>query len=78
MRVHKTTLSQIKDIVKIFNSEIKDIHSTNQDMQTYIDSCNKEPEKCEVNLEQSTANLENVANITADIDIVIPQEKKRQ
>ena len=47
-------------------------------MQTYIDSCYKEPEKCEVYLEQSTAHLENVANITADIDILITQEKKRQ
>ena len=62
-------------MVEIFNSEIKDIHYTNQDMQIYIDTCDKEPEKCEVYLEQSTAHLENVANITADIDIVIPQEK---
>ena len=75
---HETTFSQIKDMVEIFNSEIKYIHSTNQDMKTYIDSCNKEPEKCELYLKQSTAQYENVANITADIDIVIPQEKKRQ
>ena len=32
----------MKEIVDMFNSEIKEIRSTNRYMQNYIDSCHKE------------------------------------
>ena len=36
------TTSQIKETLESFNSETMELRATNQDMQTYIDSCNKE------------------------------------
>ena len=33
------TIRQMQDIVEIFNSEVKEICSTNQDVQNYIGSC---------------------------------------
>ena len=41
---HGTTISHMKNIVEILNYGIKEISSTNQDMQNYIDSCHNEPE----------------------------------
>ena len=63
----------MKEILEILNSEIKEIHYTNQNMRTYIDSCNKEPEKLAAYTENITVHLENVSNITLNIDSVIPQ-----
>ena len=73
---HEKTINQMKDIVEIFNLEIKEICSTNRDMRNYIDGCHKESERCETYLEKRTAHLENVANITVNSDGVIPQEKQ--
>ena len=36
------TTSYIKEKLESFNYETKELRTTNQDMQTYIDSCNKE------------------------------------
>ena len=36
------TTSQINKTLKSFISETKELRATNQDMQTYIDRCNKE------------------------------------
>ena len=73
--VHETTTSHMKDIVDIFNSEIKETRSTNQDMQNYIDSCHKESERIAAYTEQIFAHFENIVNVTVDNDSVIPQEK---
>ena len=72
---HAMTISQMKDIVEILNCEIKEIRSTNRDMQNYIDSCHKEPEKRAAYLEQSTINFENVANINVNNYSLIPKNK---
>ena len=45
-------------------------------MQTYIESCKKEPERRVVYTEHNTEHFENVANITANSDSVILQEKQ--
>ena len=37
----ETNVIKTKDIVKIYNYEIKEIRSTNQDMKDYIDGCHK-------------------------------------
>ena len=58
--------------MEIYNYEIKEISSTNRDMQNYIDSCHKESEICAAYPEQSTAHFENVANITINSASVIP------
>ena len=66
----------MQDIVEIFNSEIKDIHSTNRDMKNYIDSFHKESERCAAYLKQSTIHFENVSNITINSDSVIQNINK--
>ena len=71
----ENTTNKIKEIVESFNSYIKEIRSTNQDMKTYIDSVkNKHAEYPE----QNTAYFENVANITVNGDSVILQEEERK
>ena len=35
---YEMTISRMKEILEIFNSEIKEISSTNQDMRSYINS----------------------------------------
>ena len=67
---YETTISQMKEIVEILNSEIKQVHSTNQGMQNYIDICHKESEVCAA---KNTVHFENVANITINSDILITQ-----
>ena len=62
----------MKDILEMYSSKIKKVCSTNQDMQTYVDSCNKEPEKCAAYTEKSILHYENVADIINDGDSVIP------
>ena len=42
-------------------------------MQNYIDIFQKESERHAAYPEQRTANFENIANITIDSDILIPQ-----
>ena len=73
---HETTISHMKEIAEIFNSEINEIHSTNRDIQNYIDSCHKYSEIRAEYPEQSTAHFENVVNITVLSDSVIPHKKK--
>ena len=46
-------------------------------MNNYIDICKKVSERCAEYPEQNTAHFENVANITAGSDSVIPQEKQK-
>ena len=75
---HEITINQMKQIVEIFNSDIKEIRFTNQDMRNYIDSCRRYPERRAAYPGQSTAHFENVANITDDGDSVITQEKEWQ
>ena len=43
---YETIFSEIKEVVGIFKSEIKETIFTNRDMKNYIDSCNKASEKC--------------------------------
>ena len=38
----KRTFSMMKDIVNLYSSYMKEVRSTNRDMQNYIDSCKKE------------------------------------
>ena len=45
-------------------------------MRNYIDSCHNESEARTLYQEQSTVHFENLANITVNSDIIIPQEKK--
>ena len=45
-------------------------------MQNYIDIFQKESERHAAYPEQRTANFENIANITIDSDILIPQQKQ--
>ena len=44
-------------------------------MQNYIESCQKESERCASYTEERTAHFKNVASITINSDSVIPQEK---
>ena len=67
------TIFQMKEIGEIFNSEIKYIHSTNQDMQNCIDSCHEESDIYAEYPEQSTVHFKNVSNITVNSDSVIPK-----
>ena len=66
----------IKEVLDIYSYYIKEINSTNRDMQTYIDSYKKESEKCAAYPEHSTVHFEYIANITVDSDSVISQEKQ--
>ena len=47
-------------------------------MQYYIDSCHKELERYASYPEQSTANYDNLANITVDSASGTPQEKQNE
>ena len=62
-----TTLSKMKYIFDIYNSEIEELRAINQYMQEHIDSCHKEPERCAAYLYQNTANFEDVQDITINI-----------
>ena len=64
------TTIQIKEMVQTFNSETKEICSTNRYMQTYIDSVKNDHVDYP---EQKTSYFENVVNITVNSDIVNPQ-----
>ena len=70
-KLHKTTISLMKEIVEIFNFYIKEILSTNQDMWNYIDNCHKESLRRAVYPEQSTKHFENFAKNTVNSDSVI-------
>ena len=59
-----------------FNSDKKELIATNRDLQTYIDGCHKESERCAAYPEQSTAHFNNVVNITVDSDSITPQKGK--
>ena len=50
---------------------MKEIRSTNWDLQKYIDGCHKESERRATYPEQSTPHFENIANITVDSTILI-------
>ena len=50
--------------------------ATNQDLQTYIDSCHKESEIRAAYPEQSNAHLNNIVNITVNSDSITPHKKK--
>ena len=67
----------MREIVKILNSTIKEIRSTNRYLRNYIDSCHKESLICAAYMKQRTEHFENVANITINSANVIPQEKKQ-
>ena len=56
-----------------FNSETKELRATNQDMQTYIDSCNKERAAY---TEHKNLHFKNIADITVDSYIINPHKKK--
>ena len=68
----------MREIVKILNSTIKEIRSTNRYLRNYIDSCHKESLICAAYMKQRTEHFENVANITINSANIIPQEKKRE
>ena len=61
----------------MYKYEIEEIHSINRDMQEHIDSYNKEPKRFAVYLEQNTAHLNNIANITFN-DIMTPQKRQNK
>ena len=68
---YEITISQMKEIVEIFYSEIQEIRSTNWYMQDYIDIFHKESERHAEYPEQSTGHFEKVANITVDSNSLI-------
>ena len=70
------TISNIKYIVEMFNSDIEDICSINRGMREHIDSFHKYLERRAAYPEHSSAHIENVVNITVGGPNVIPQEKK--
>ena len=70
--LQETTIINMKDIMEIYNYDIKEIRSTNRDMKSYIDNCHKESERRASYPKHSTAHFENVANITIDSAILIP------
>ena len=70
---HETNTSQTKDMFESFNSERKELCTTNKDLRTYIDSVNKESTPYP---DQNTLNFENVANITVNIDSITSQKEK--
>ena len=57
----------------MFSSETKELRATNQDMQTYIDSCNKEHAAY---TEQKNSHLRTIADIAVDSCIITPHKKK--
>ena len=59
-----------------FKYKTKELHATQRDLQTYIDSCHKESERRAAYTEHSTANFNNVANITVNSDIITSQKKQ--
>ena len=67
------TINQIKETLESFNSETMESRATNQDMQTFIDSYNKERV---VYTERNNLHLKNIADITVDSYIITPHKKK--
>ena len=63
-------------MLELFNFDTKQLCATKQDLQKFIDSCQKESKRHTAYPEQSTAHFNNVANITVDIDSIAPQKKK--
>ena len=59
-----------------FNSKIKELWATNQDLQTYIDSFNNESKSRAAYPEQNNAHLNNVANITVGSDSTTSHNKQ--
>ena len=59
-----------------FYYDAKELCSTKRDLRNYDDSCHKESERCTEYPEQSTANFNNVANITINDDSIDPQNKQ--
>ena len=51
------------------NSDTKELHSTKQDLRTYIDSVKKDSEAYP---EQNTVHFEKVANIIVNSDSITP------
>ena len=66
-------ISQIKEILESFNSEIKELRSVNQDLWTYIYSVKKYRAAY---MEQNTLHFKNVTNISIDSDSITPQKKQ--
>ena len=60
-----TTISHIKEMIMLFNSETNELRKTNQNMKYCIDSCKKEYEEYS---EQNTAHLLSVEKITVNGD----------
>ena len=60
----------------MYKSNTEEMHAINRDTQEHIDSCHKEYESCAAYPENSTAHLNNAANITVDIDSITQQRKK--
>ena len=60
-------------MLESFNSDTRKLRATNQDLKTYTGSVKKERAEYP---EHNTLHFENVANITADSDIITPHKKQ--